>query len=367
MPAKILAFPGRYVQGNGVIKTIGEKVKPLGNRAMAICGKTAMSILLDTLKNFEEKGIFIVFEQLKGECCLEEINRIKEQAEKMKANLIIGAGGGKAIDTAKAVAYYLKLPVVIVPTVASTDAPCSALAVIHTREGAVSDLMILPKNPDLILVDTGIIARAPVRLFVSGMGDALATWFEADYSARAYAKNILGGNSTEAALHLARLCYRILLDCGRRAKLAVEKGVVTEDVEKVVEANILLSGLGFESGGLGAAHAIHDGLEEALEETRSFFHGEKVAFATLVQLVLENRSNEELEEVLKFCLSVGLPVTLRQIGLTREAAPEKIKRAAELACTAGKTIHNASFQVTPEKVYSAILAADAIGNDHLVN
>ena len=176
-------------------------------------------------------------------------------------------------------------------------------------------------------------AAAPVRLFVSGMGDALATRFEAEACAASSAKNMPGGVASQAALTLADLCYDLLMEYGHRAMLAVEKGVVTEDVEKVVEANTLLSGLGFESGGLAAAHAVHNGIT-ALEETHPFYHGEKVAFGTLVQMVMEDRSNEELYEVLDFCVSVGLPVTLKQIGVA-EVSPERIRKVAELSCAEG--------------------------------
>ena len=148
------------------------------------------------------------------------------------------------------------------------------LSVIYTPEGVFDHYLVLPTNPNLVLVDTGIVARAPVRLLVAGMGDALATWFEADASAASSAKNLPGGSVTQAALALAGLCYDLLMEHGYRAMLAVEKGVVTEDVEKVVEANTLLSGLGFESGGLAAAHAIHNGIT-ALEETHPFYHGER--------------------------------------------------------------------------------------------
>lgn len=294
---------------------------------------------------------------------MQEINRLQALSQEMKTDVIIGVGGGKSLDTAKATAHYMKLPVVVVPTVAATDAPCSALSVIYTAEGVFESYLVLPKNPDLVLVDTGIIAEAPVRLLISGMGDALATWFEADSCDKAHAKNIPGGNTTQAALALARLCYRLLIDYGYRAKLAVEKGVATEDVEKIVEANTLLSGLGFESSGLAAAHAVHNGLT-ALEETHHYYHGEKVAFGNLVQLVLENRSNEELEEVLSFCKSVGLPITLKQIGIT-EVSAEKIRKVAEMSCAEGETIHNTPFPVTPEMVYNAIMAADAIGTAYL--
>lgn len=361
---KILISPNGYVQGSGVLKRIGEQVKKLGDKGLAIVDKALLSVVEgDVEKSCQENNISISFEIFHGECSLEEINRLQDVGKNFAANMILGVGGGKTIDTAKAVAYYMGLPVVVVPTAASTDAPCSALSVIYTEEGVFDKYLFLPKNPDLVLVDTAIVAKAPVRLLVSGMGDALATWFEADACKKAWAQNFPKGFATETALNLARLCYDILLDYGLRAKLAVENGVVTEDVEKVVEANTLLSGLGFESGGIAAAHAIHNGFT-ALEETHEYYHGEKVAFGTLVQLIMENRSNEELEEVLDFCTSIGLPVTLRQIGV-KKLDPEKIGKVAKLACKKGETIYNMPMPVDEEVVYNAILAANAIGEEYI--
>lgn len=357
---KILIAPGRYVQGPGVIREIGELVRPLGDNALVTGGKSALGQTEeDIAESFGASGIAATFEPFGGEACTGEINRLKDIAFGAGANVVVGVGGGKSIDTAKAVGYYLRLPVVIVPTIAATDAPCSALSVIYTDHGVFESYLVLPKNPNLVLVDTGIIARAPVRLFVSGMGDALATWFEADACRQSSARNLPGGYSTATAINLARLCYDILLEYGYSAKLAVEKGVPTQAVEKVVEANTLLSGLGFESSGLAAAHAVHDGLT-VLEETHSKYHGEKVSFGTITQLVMENRPSNELEEVLSFCVSVGLPVTLKEINVN-EVTGEKIMKVAEASCQPGGIMHNMPFPVTPEMVCNAILGADAIG------
>ena len=267
------------------------------------------------------------------------------------------------IDAGKAVSCLMKVPIVIAPTIAATDAPCSALSVIYTDEGVFDRYFILPNNPNLVLVDTNIIAKAPARFLVSGMGDALATWFEADSCAKSAAKNIPGGNTTASALSLARLCYDILLEYGVSAKLAVEKGVATPAVEKVVEANTLLSGIGFESSGLAAAHAIHDGLT-VLDETHHYYHGEKVAFGTLTHLVLEDRSTAQINEVLGFCVKVGLPVTMAQIGIT-DPTPEKIMKVAEKICEPGMMVHNMPFPVNPQMLYNAIIGADAIGQAYL--
>ena len=134
----------------------------------------------------------------------------------------------------------------------------------------------------------------------------------------------------------------------------------TPAVEKIIEANTLLSGIGFESAGLAGAHAIHNGLT-VLEECHHMYHGEKVAFGTIAQLVLEDVSAEELEDIISFCIEVGLPVTLGELGV-KEITKEKIMAVAEAACAENDTLHNMPFEVTPEKVYAAIMAADAYGH-----
>jgi glycerol dehydrogenase len=280
-------------------------------------------------------------------------------ARQHQAQVIVGAGGGKVLDTARAVAADIDLPVVNCPTVASSDAPCSALSVIYTEEGVFQEYRFYRKNPDLVLVDTQVIALGPPRLLVAGMGDALATWFEAKTCVAGHVKNMRGGASTQSALALAKLCYETLLADGAEALRAVQTQVVTPALERLVEANTLLSGLGFESSGLAAAHAVHNGLTAA-PGTHDSFHGEKVAYGLLVQLVLEGQPRTVLEQVLHFATEVGLPVTLAEVGL-RELPKEMLLQVANRATAKGETIHNEPFEVRPDMVADAILAADAIG------
>jgi glycerol dehydrogenase len=243
--------------------------------------------------------------------------------------------------------------------VASSDAPTSSLSVVYNEEGIFLEFRFFGRNPDVVVVDTAIVAKAPVRFLVAGIGDGLSTYFEADASSRTRQRTVAGGTPTLAALALARLCYDTLLEHGLSAKLAAEQGAVTPAVEKVVEANTLLSGLGFESGGLAAAHSIHDGLT-ILPDTHHFLHGEKVAFGTISMLMLEERPAEVVEEVVDFCLEVGLPVTLGDIGL-EGINQEELEKVSVAACAEGETIHNEPFDVYPEAVADAILAADAFG------
>jgi glycerol dehydrogenase len=332
----------------------------LSGPALIVAGKSAARLLTDTWKRSLE-GANIRFEvhSFAGECSLAEIERVKGAATKVKAEVIIGAGGGKVLDTARAVAADLNLPVVNCPTVASSDAPCSALSVVYSDDGVFEQYRFYRKNPDLVLVDTQVIAQGPVRLLVAGMGDALATMFEAQTCVAGHIQNMRGGASTRSALALAQLCYRTLLEDGAAAKLALGQQVVTPALERLVEANTLLSGLGFESSGLAAAHAVHNGLTAA-PPTHAYFHGEKVAFGTLVQLVLEGKSRSVIDEVLAFSTEVGLPVTLAEVGLS-EMPAGMLRSVAARATAEGETIHNEPFAVDPAMVADAIRAADAIG------
>lgn len=358
--ANILISPGRYIQGKGELANIAKHIGGLGKSFFMISSPSGLKRVQSGIEaSFAGSGATLHFEAFQGECSKKEIERLQQTVTEKKCDVIVGVGGGKTLDTAKAVAHYAKLPVAIVPTIASTDAPCSALSVIYTDDGVFQEYLFLPQNPNVVLVDTNMVAKSPVRLLVSGMGDALATYFEARAAQKSLADNCAGGKTTKAALALAELCYDTLIEDGLKAALAAENGVCTQAVENIVEANTLLSGLGFESGGLAAAHAVHNGFT-AIAETHQLYHGEKVAFGTLVQLVLENAPVEEIAEVVDFCMSVGLPTTLADLGI-ETVNPEQLMEVAKLASAEGETMHNMPFPVTAEDVYAAILAADSLG------
>jgi glycerol dehydrogenase len=325
-----------------------------------VAGRSASRLLSPTWQTtFGEAGIAHAVHPFGGECSLAEVERVKAAARQHQARVILGAGGGKVLDTARAAAADLDLPVVSCPTVASSDAPCSALSVLYTEEGVFQEYRFYRKNPDLVLVDTQVIAQGPPRLLVAGMGDALATWFEAKTCVAGHVQNMRGGASTRSAPALAELCYRTLLEDGADALRAVQGQVVTPALERLVEANTLLSGLGFESSGLAAAHAVHNGLTAA-PATHAYFHGEKVAYGLLVQLVLEGQPRSVQEPVLHFATEVGLPVTLAEIGLT-DLPADLLGQVAARATAPGETIHNEPFEVRPDMVADAIRAADALG------
>ena len=367
---KAFICPSKYVQGENELLNLGYFVKTFGNSALLIAYTDDVARVKAQLDVTKEKfNINFVESNFGGECSRQEVARLKELAKKYNCSCTIGLGGGKAIDTAKCVADGEA--VIIVPTIAATDAPTSHSAVLYTSEGDFDDYAYFKQNPNVVLIDTTVIAQAPTRFLVAGMGDALSTYFEARATAMSCSYVNAGlptgaregvaapARGTNTALALSKLCFDSLLVDGIKAKLACDANMVTPALENIIETNILLSGLGFESGGLGGAHAIHNGLT-ILEEAHHYLHGEKVAFGTICQLVLENAPTEELELVMKFCVDVGLPVCFEDIGV-KEITQEKLMEIATKACIPEESIHAMPFPIEAEVVAAAIKVADATG------
>lgn len=369
---KALIAPTKYVQGEDELLNLGYFVTTFGESALLVATsddvKRVQSQLDATAKKF---GITFVEGGFNGEVTREETARLQNVAKEKKTSCIIGLGGGKAIDASKVVAQGEAL--IIVPTIAAQDAPTSHSAVLYHADGSFDDYAYFKQSPSVVLVDTKVIALAPTRFLVAGMGDALSTYFEARATKNSYSAVNAGlpmgagvgltppAMGTHTAFALAKLCWDILQEDGLKAKIACDANLVTESLNTIVEANILLSGLGFESGGLAAIHAIHNGLT-MLHGTHDYLHGEKVAFSTIVQLVLENADTEELEKVLSFNLSVGLPVTLADIGVDTITFEEAME-VAKLACIDEESIHSMPFPIVVEDVANAIIVADRVGKE----
>ena len=355
---KKAVFPGKYIQGSGAICELPGLLDLLGRRGLILASPTTCKKILPVCGvDWAARGTLV--ESFRGECCETEISRVGEIIRRNNVDVLVGMGGGKTIDTAKIAADRAGVPVIVVPTIASTDAPCSGCAVIYSDAGVFESVYYQKMNPSAVLVDEQIIVSAPVRFLVAGMGDALATWFEADSCRRTQSENACGGLGTEAGYSMARLCYDMLLEYGRSAKTACENQVVTPAFARIVEANILLSGIGFESGGLAAAHSIHNGFT-ALAPTHAFYHGEKVAFGVLAGLQLNGAPTAITDTVYGFCEAVGLPTTLEALGLDNVARSELMK-VAEKTCEPVECVHHEAGIITPENVLNAIIAADAAG------
>lgn len=344
----VFGAPGRYVQGAGELERLGEHVSSLGCAAFVILDSGTDDRLGETLGPAFfacEDLVEPCFEVYDGPCTEQAVMRLAQSCEANDYDVVVGIGGGKMLDIAKAVAHFTERPLCVVPTAASTDAPCSALSVLYNEDGSFDRYLHLTRNPDMVVVDTAVVAKAPLSLTVAGMGDALATYFEARSCAAAGGINELGGTSGTMALVAARACYDTLIKYGATAVRDIKRGKVSPAVERVIECNILLSGIGFESGGLALAHAIANGIASLPD--RRVMHGQAVAVGLAAQLRLEQ--TDELDRVLDFCHAVGLPTTLAELGW-EDVSDKELKRIATSACACRKNLANERVKIKPKGV-----------------
>ena len=385
----VFCSPLRYVQGAGATARLGSEMLAVGleGPALVVAGNAAIGRLAPTwARSLAAVGCPHRVRLFGGESSRREIEAIAAEARSLGARVIVAAGGGKVLDAARAAAAALRIAFVSCPTVCSTDAPTSALSVLYhdagPQRGEVEAYEIHRRSPDLVLVDTQVIAESPPRFFAAGIGDAMSTFYEARSAMSAGSPNMRGGRATLAAFELARLCRDIVFAHGEEALAECRARRVGDALEKVVEASTLLSGLGFESAGLAAAHAIHNGLS-AVPETHDRLHGEKVAFGTLAHLALEVIPSDvdphslvgadmrglrdrlaEPVRVAGFFVRLGLPVTLAELGVAHADGSLPLPamlRIAERATAPGETIHNMPFRVEPPRVVAALWLAEFVG------
>jgi glycerol dehydrogenase len=391
MSLKVMLAPGRYVQGPGALDQMGDQLEVLGIRnPLILASPSAKRAVGEAITgSLDAKGLSYAFIDFGGECTRKEIERIKSACLDGSHDAIINCGGGKVLDAGRAAATASALnvekvppehipdlgagvPCVNVPTVAASDASTSSVSLVYSEDHVVEATMLFPASPTMVFVDTAVIAAAPVRLLVAGMGDALATYFEADMCTRTGSTAVVTrSHSTRAAQMLARLCFDLLMTYGVQATLEAEAKTAGPGLEAVVEANILLSGLGFESGGISGSHAVGHGfyhVAELFESPR--FHGELVAYGTLTQLMLESRPPEFLDRIFAWCRAVGLPTTLEDLTLTDTSDAVVDRVAAAAACDAVLICSMAGASAAPDDrgryydqrvIFNAIKAVDVYG------
>jgi glycerol dehydrogenase len=389
MSTRTLIFPQRYVQGPNTLAQIGDHLEILGiKNPLVVGGPTALGVCRESMQqSINSKGMTCAFHTFGGETSWKQINKIKEACQTGGHDAIMSCGGGKVLDAGRTAAATNAInagvvppaviegvgagvPCIQIPTIAATDAPTAKVSVIYNEKGEFETFLIFPTNPAMVFVDTEVIAKAPADQLVHGMGDALATYFEADISYRTATPTLAGGLCSRTALMVAQLAFDTLMQYGVQAKIEVENNIAGPALEAVIEANILLSGLGYENGGLSAAHAI------ALSYTRIYHlfekhpsHGQFVAFSTLTQLMMEERSKDFLDKIYGFCKAVGLPITFEQLGASN-VTDDALKMVAEDASKsvliismpkASKTPDEEGRFYDPNEIFNSLKAVDAYG------
>lgn len=347
--------PGAYRQGDDALATAGEEFAEFSaSDALLIGGETALSVAAEPLLAAIGNAGLTHRDTVRGvdRCSRETVSDCVDRGAPNGETVVIGVGGGHALDTATITAIELDAPLVTVPTVASTDAPCSSIAALYDDQtGAYEGIVHRGRNPELVVVDTEVMAAAPPRFLRYGMADALATHFEARAVARnPAAETVAGGRPSDTALAVASRCYDNVRAHGTDALAAVESDAVTPSLETIVETNTLLSGIGFECGGLAAAHAYQEGFTRAGVDAP---HGTSVGIGLLAQLVLEGR-DDALADLLEVYVDIGIDTTLEEVGIDEKRAGE----IAAHACESDTPMSNEPVTVTEQRAHDALLVAD---------
>ncbi len=353
---RVFAGPLRYVQGPGALDQLGGLVAAYGPRPVVVTDPFVRDLLGERVEGvLRGAGLRPEIRVLPGEITAAAADEIAASVAEVGTGLVIGLGGGKALDAGKAVSLRLGVPVVTVPTVASNDSPTSKAVAMYDAEHRMVSVDQLSANPHAVVVDTALIAAAPVEFLRAGVGDAVSKTFEAAACAAGTGVTTLGTRPLRIGAAIAAAAYATLRAHAVPGLSACARGDVTPDLEALVEAVVLLSGMGFENGGLSLAHSLTRGLMQA-RGASSALHGQHVAWATLVQRVAEYAPDDEVAELRGFLREVGLPVTLPGLGMDAPTADE-IRGIARVTMTAPH-LANLARPVTEGDLVAAILEVE---------
>ncbi|MEM8806003.1 MAG: iron-containing alcohol dehydrogenase family protein [Cyanobacteria bacterium P01_G01_bin.38] len=356
LPALMVA-PAQVVRGNGVLQQCGSLLTRFGQRPLLVGGNhtlaAARPFLQAALAEFE-----VAQASYHTDCSESALASLHQALTRHGADFVIGVGGGKALDTAKLLAHQAQLPIVTIPTSAATCAAWTALSNVYSDAGAFLYDVGLPLCPNLLLLDYDLLATAPQRTLVAGIGDAIAKWYEASVSS---------GHSDQTLVIGAVQQARVLRDILFQKSVAALQTPGGDAWREVVDASVLMAGV---IGGMGgaqcrtvAAHAVHNGLTQ-LAASHGTLHGEKVAYGILVQLRLEEIGGGNAlaatarQQLLQFYSAIGLPRTLKTLGMG-DIHLSELAQAAEFACREGSDIYHLPFSVEAEQVMAAMVSTTA--------
>jgi glycerol dehydrogenase len=351
---RVFAAPARYVQGPGALDLLADVVRPYAGAVFVVTDALVRGLHGDRIgRGIGERAVFA---ELDGEITYRAVDDLAALAP-ADTGVVVAIGGGKCLDAGKAVSARLGTPVVTVPSIASNDSPASAAIAMYDDNHVMVSVDRLARHPDVVLVDTELIAQAPVEFLRCGIGDAISKKFEADACRAGTGMTPVGGRPLLSAAAIADACYRTIRDHGVAALTACAAHEVTDDLEAVVEAVILMSGLGFENGGLSVAHALTRGLVSA-RGAAAGPHGRHVAWGLLVQLAAEGRLDREVAAMGEILRSLGLPVQLADLGMAAPRA-EEIDAIAKLTMAAPHVL-NMPAPVTAAAIAAAIRHVEAL-------
>ncbi|MBB6218509.1 glycerol dehydrogenase [Anaerosolibacter carboniphilus] len=347
----MVKFPN-YTIGENVLKDLGNTVKKYGQRVLIVGGRKALEMTQREIEiTLQENRIDIIdFHWYGGECTKKNIDMAAEKAQQTAADIIIGVGGGKAIDTAKGAAQRVGLPVITIPTIAATCAATTALSIVYTEQGSFDFLFHLSEPPVHIFMDSHVIANAPTKYLWAGIGDTIAKYYEVGVTTRG--KKLC--HSASMAKELSSMCAFPLIEYGVKALSDSENKVSSFELEQIILNNIISTGIvamlvGDENNG-AAAHGLFYGLTLLEEIEKHHLHGEVVGYGVLVLLVMDEQK-EEFERLYPFYKQAKLPTCLSDIDVKDDRM--YLESVLEKAVNAPDML-KMPYKVTKDMLFNAI-------------
>ncbi|SCC13152.1 glycerol dehydrogenase [Kosakonia oryzendophytica] len=344
--------PQTWFHQSGIRHDAGKYISPLSQHILIITSAQAWARVNPALESsLRTSGVKWQTEIMTGYCTDERVAHYAQRARKLGVQWIVGVGGGRVLDTAKAVADALDGgESVTIPKVASTCAAWSPLSVFYTEEGGQIRSQPLKTLPRLVLVDSEIIAQSDVRYLKAGIVDALAKWYEF----RPYLQHSPDNLALQLKVQTARLAVDIYEKHGAQAVRDNKAQVVSEALINVIDANIAIAGLANSIRGEiptpGVAHAIHNRLtyEPAL---RDWLHGERVGYSLLVQSFLEGDGETPDAALLSLLRQYEMPLTLAPLKEIRLAVIQAVARSINFPRAAAEHL---PFSLEPARIERAL-------------
>ncbi|MGM0166849.1 glycerol dehydrogenase [Enterococcus sp. AZ135] len=337
---KIFVSPMTYCQGKDVLRNHLNDILAFGQKGLLVTDSFIFQMIGERLqKDLIDQGGKV------------DVWLVEEKRSVGNFDYVIALGGGRAIDLGKGLAFETNSRCIVIPTSATTDAPTSRISVQY-KDGYFEKYNYYPQSPDLVLVDTEILIKSPVQLLIAGIADGLSTSIEARTVRENSGVNTLGAVPTIAAEAIAEKCREVLLEFAEAAVEANKAQEITPAFEAVVEANTLLSGIGFESGGLSIAHALHNAMVSVWGGEIKGSHGQMIALTTLQQLRIEGRE-DELAQYRILYTKLELPITYEDLSIFPSA--DELQQVVNLAFSPEDGIIRSHSPATKEEVYRTLL------------